>query len=170
MKNQLPKLIIIGYGRHGKDTVCDILKEKYNFNFISSSQYCSEKVIFPILSPMYGYKTTDECYNDRHNHRKEWYDLIANHNADDPSRLGKDILSEYDIYCGLRRKEELQSLIYQDVCDYVIWVDASKRLPPEDESSCTVTQSMADYTIDNNLDYDNLVKNVKTIIDFILDI
>ena len=170
MIKKLPKLIIIGHGRHGKDTVCEILRDKYNFKFISSSQYCSEKVVFPILSPIYGYTTVEECYNDRHNHRKEWYDLIANHNIDDPSRLGKDILSEFDIYCGLRRKEELESLVNQDVCDYVIWVDASNRLPPEDESSCTVTQSMADYTIDNNTTYENLVKNIETIVDFILDI
>ena len=51
MIKKLPKLIIIGHGRHGKDTVCEILRDKYNFKFISSSQYCSEKVIFPILSP-----------------------------------------------------------------------------------------------------------------------
>lgn len=170
MIKKLPKLVIIGHGRHGKDTVCEILRDKYNFRFISSSQYCSENVVFPVLSNIYGYSTVEQCYNDRHNHRKEWYDLIANHNSDDPSRLGKEILTKFDIYCGLRRKEELQSLVDQDVCDYVIWVDASKRLPPEDESSCTVTQSMADYTIDNNTTYENLVKNIETILDFILDI
>lgn len=168
MTTQLPKLIIIGYGRHGKDTVCDILRDKYGFNFMSSSQFCNEKVLFPILAPLYGYKSLDECYEDRHNHRKEWFDLIAEHNIDDPARLGKELFSEYDIYCGLRRKEELEALSDQNVADYIIWVDASKRLPPEDESSCTVTQDMADFTIDNNGDYDTLCENVQTLMDFII--
>jgi dephospho-CoA kinase len=169
MNKQLPKLIIIGHGRHGKDTVCDILQRDYNFKFMSSSQFCNEKVLFPVLSPIYGYTTLEECYNDRHNHRKEWYDLIAEHNSDDPARLGKELFSQFDIYCGLRRKEELEALTEQDVCDYIIWVDASKRLPPEDESSCTVTKDMSDYVIDNNEDYDSLLRNVKTLFDFILD-
>jgi len=163
------KLIVIGYGRHGKDTVCEILQNKYNFKFMSSSQFCNEKVIFPVLSAIYNYKTPEECYNDRHNHRKEWYDLIANYNTNDPAKLGKDLFNEYDIYCGLRRAEELTALVEQSVCDYVIWVDASKRHPPEDKSSCTVTPEMADYIIDNNDDYDRLVKRVTSLIDAILE-
>lgn len=165
---QLPKLIVIGYGRHGKDTVCDILQNQYGFKFMSSSQFCNEKVLFPVLSPIYGYTTLEECYEDRHNHRKEWFDLIADYNSDNPAKLGTDLFSEYDIYCGLRRKEELEALVDQDVAEYVIWVDASKRLPPEDESSCTVSQDMADFTIDNNEDYDTLCLNVKTLMDFII--
>ena len=31
------KLMVMGYGRHGKDTVCEILKEKYGMTFKSSS-------------------------------------------------------------------------------------------------------------------------------------
>lgn len=168
MTSKLPKLIVIGYGRHGKDTVCDILQNQYGFKFMSSSEFCNEKVIFPILAPIYGYTTFEECYSDRHNHRKEWFDLIAEYNMDDPAKLGTTLFSEYDIYCGLRRKEELEALVDQNIAEYVIWVDASKRLPPEDESSCTVTQDMADFTIDNNEDYATLYENVHTLMDFII--
>jgi hypothetical protein len=87
--------------------------------------------------------------------------LIISYNNTDLSKLGKEIFSQYDIYCGLRRKEELVSLKENNICDYIFWVDASKRLPPEDNSSCTVTPEMADYIIDNNSDLDNLYKNVE---------
>jgi dephospho-CoA kinase len=159
--NKRFKIIIIGYGRHGKDTVCDILKEKYNYNFMSSSEFCAEIVVYPKLKDIYNYNSVKECYEDRHNHRKEWFDLIISYNNTDLSKLGKEIFSQYDIYCGLRRKEELISLKENNVCDYIFWVDASKRLPPEDNSSCTVTPEMADYIIDNNSDLDNLYKNVE---------
>jgi dephospho-CoA kinase len=154
------KLIIIGYGRHGKDTVCDILKKHYGYNFTSSSRFCAEKVVFPVLSKKYNYKTVDECYNDRHNHRKEWFDLIAEYNEQDLSRLGKLLFQEHDIYCGLRRKEELLALQKENVAKYTIWVDASDRLPPEPNDSCTVTKEMADCVIYNNGTLEELENSV----------
>lgn len=147
MKN---KLIVIGYGRHGKDTVCEIIKEHYGYTFTSSSMFCAEKVVFPELTKKYNYTTVEECYNDRHNHRKEWFDLIAEYNEPDLTSLGRLLFQEHDIYCGLRRKEELMALQIENVADYTIWVDASERLPPENTDSCTVSEDMADFVIYNN--------------------
>ena len=65
----LPKLLIIGHGRHGKDTVCEILKESYGFNFRSSSDFCAEKLVYPLLKDLYNYNSYQEAYADRHNHR-----------------------------------------------------------------------------------------------------
>lgn len=154
------KLIVIGHGRHGKDTVCEILSKYYEYKFTSSSRFCGENVVFPILSKKYNYKTIDECYDDRHNHRKEWFDLIAEYNKNDPSNLGRLLFDEYDIYCGLRRKEELIALKDHNIADYTIWVDASDRLPPESPDSCTVTKEMADYIIYNNGTLEELEKSV----------
>lgn len=164
MAGNLPKLIVIGYGRHGKDTFCEIATNMFGFSFVSSSWFCADTLIFPTLKDKYGYQNVEECYNDRHKYRGEWFDLIADYNKNDPSLLGKQILSEYDIYCGLRRKEELLSLLEQGVCDYVIWVDASDRLPPEDVSSCTVTPDMADVVVYNNDSYDEFVNLTTTLL------
>ena len=158
--HKLPKLLIIGHGRHGKDTVCDILASRYNFNFLSSSQFCSRKFMFNDLKDKYGYQTEEECYIDRHNHRQEWYDNISLYCQDDPSRLGKEIFKEYDIYCGLRNKSEFFSMKNQKVFDYVIWVDRSDHLPIEDKSSMTLEMWMADYVIDNNGTLSELIRNV----------
>ena len=68
-----PKLLVIGYGRHGKDTVSEILCREMDLNYQSSSEFCAGHVMFPTLSKKYGYKDVDECYNDRHNHRPVSY-------------------------------------------------------------------------------------------------
>jgi len=158
------KLAIIGYGRHGKDTVCDYLAEKYDYSFVSSSFFCAETVILPVLKEIYGYKDVHDCYADRHNHRSEWFDLIAEYNKEDESRLCKEILEKHDIYCGLRRKEELQATIDKKLCDFIIWVDASSRLPKESEASCTVTPEMADFIINNNGSLEELYERTDNII------
>lgn len=164
MKN---KLIIVGHGRHGKDTVCDILDKQYGYTFISSSMFCADVVIFPVLAEKYGYNTIVECYNDRHNHRKEWFDLIAEYNKDDPASLGMLILEKYDIYCGLRRKEELFALQDNNIVNYTIWVDASDRLPPESKDSLTITKEMADYVIYNNGTLEELEKQVQDLMELL---
>lgn len=165
MKNL--KLIIIGYGRHGKDTVCEILEKQYEYSFKSSSEFCAEHVVYPILKNTYGYESYKECYEDRHNHRVEWFNIISDYNKEDLARLGRYILAEYSIYCGLRRRDELDALKQQNICDFVIWVDASQRLPIEDSSSCTVGPDQADYIIDNNYDLNHLNEEIGKFISYI---
>ena len=146
----LPKLLVIGHGRHGKDTVCDILKESYGFSFESSSQFCSKLFIYDQLKDLYGYADEVECYADRHNHRAEWYNAICAYNVPDASRLGRDIFETHDIYCGLRNKKEYHAMRNTGVFDYAVWVDRSDHLPLEDPSSMSLEPWMADFTIDNN--------------------
>ena len=158
--NKKPKLLIIGYARHGKDTVAGFLSKDYGYTYLSSSQFCSEHVIFPVLGPIYNYATPEDCFNDRINHRKEWFDLITGYNMPDRSKLGKDIFNVSDIYCGLRNYDEFISLKEQKVFDYSIWVDRSDHLPPEATTSNTLSPSLADIIIDNNGSLDDLKKNV----------
>jgi len=144
------KIIVTGMGRHGKDTVCEILEEFFDLDFISSSQY-SAKLLFSKLSPVYGYKTVDECFNDRHNHREEWFNFITEYNYGDMARLGKQILSEYSVYCGIRNVDELNAIKKEGIVDLIVWVDASKRLgTTEGTNSITVTEEDCDITITNN--------------------
>lgn len=164
----LPKLLIIGHGRHGKDTVCEILKEKYGFSFESSSQFCSRLFIFDMLKDRYGYSTEEQCYADRHNHRAEWYNAICEYNVPDAARLGREIFKEHDIYCGLRNKKEYHAMRNTGVFDYAIWVDRSDYLPLEPKTSMTLEQWMADFTIDNNGSLEELNFNVDQIMNYLL--
>jgi hypothetical protein len=162
------KLLVIGHGRHGKDTVCDILNKEYNYNFKSSSEFCSELFIFDLLKDKYNYKNKEECYNDRHNHRAEWYNAICDYNVPDASKLGREIFKQYDIYCGLRNKKEFYAMKNAKVFDYAVWVDRSEHLPLENKNSMSLEHWMADFTIDNNGSLEQLMFNVKQFAENIL--
>ena len=151
-----PKLLVIGHGRHGKDTVSEILCQDFGLSFISSSMFACKKFIYYDLKEKYQYKSIEECYSDRHNHRSEWYNAIASYCKNDPSQLGKDIFSEHDIYCGLRNEREFTEMKKEGVFDACIWVDRSHHLPPENFTSMTLERCMADYVINNNSDLKSL--------------
>lgn len=157
--NKLPKLLVVGHGRHGKDTVCEML-ETYGYTFQSSSKFCSELFIFDELKDKYGYADEEECYADRHNHRTEWYNMIHDYCRDDLARLGRNLFAEHDIYCGLRNKREFFAMKNEELFDYAIWVDRTDHCHLEPGSSMSIEQWMCDYTIDNNGDLDRLKFNV----------
>lgn len=162
-----PKLLVIGHGRHGKDTVCDILKQDFDFSFESSSNFCNNLFIYDMLKSKYNYKTALECYEDRHNHREEWYNAICDYNYPDASKLGKAIFQKHDIYCGLRNKKEFFAMQNTGVFDYAVWVDRSDHLPLESKNSMSLEQWMADFTIDNNGSLEELKINTHNLINYI---
>jgi len=86
------KFLIIGHARHGKDTFAELLQEQFDFKFKSSSQAAAEIFIYDELKEKYGYKTPEECFEDRVNHRAEWYNMICDYNKDDRAKLAKSIL------------------------------------------------------------------------------
>ncbi|QXN72353.1 MazG-like nucleotide pyrophosphohydrolase [Rhodobacter phage RcSimone-Hastad] len=176
------KLLIMGYARHGKDTVCELLRDRYGLKFTSSSQFCAEHVVFPVVKKMWddyndeqrgrnlpvpampNYATVEECFADRANHRALWYDLITAHNTPDKSRLGREIFEENDVYCGIRNAREFHALKNAGVFHWAIWVDASERgMPVEDKSSCTVEPWMADFILDNNGTLEDLERGLNVL-------
>jgi len=152
-----PKILVVGHARHGKDTVAQILKDGWGLNFCSSSYAAAEKVVFPVLSKEYGYTTLEECYADRVNHRSEWKALITEYNAFDKTRLAKEIMSENDIYVGMRCHKELGACVEAKIFDHIVWVDASYRKEPEPISSNTIKKENADYVLDNNGSMNDLI-------------
>lgn len=143
------KILVAGMARHGKDSLCEIVADKFNIPFVSSSHYMLENLVYPTLKEKYGYASQEECYNDRVNHRQEWFDMIENYNREDYSRLAKNILAENDIYCGMRCIKQFNAS--KHLFDIVIWVDAEERLGiTEDESSMTISKDCADIIITNN--------------------
>lgn len=162
---RLPRLVVVGHAQHGKDTVCDFLKELYGYDFQSSSRFCSRLFIFERLKAKYGYVNEEECFLDRYSHRAEWYDLIHDFCAQDLARLGRELYKQNLIYCGLRNKKEFFAMQNEVLFDFALWVDASDRKPPESPYSMTIEQWMTDYTIDNNGDLDRLKKNIQILME-----
>lgn len=145
------KLMILGYARHGKDTVANILVDTHGLKKEDSSQFAGKQIMMPYFAAKgVNYASWNECYADRVNHRQEWYEQISGYNTPDKARLAREIYKESDIYVGIRCAKEFAAAKSEGLFQYSIWVDRSKHLPPEPVTSNTITREIADYVIDNN--------------------
>lgn len=159
-----PKIIILGHGRHGKDSVAEMLQEKAGYKFTSSSRFVGEECIWDNWGCAV-YDTFDEMYEDRENHRDLWGQLIAAYNVPDKTRTAKTMFDRgFDLYVGMRRIEELIACRLSDVYDLTVWVDRSEHLPPEPSTSMTIRKSDAMHVIDNNGTLEDLAQNVQDFI------
>ena len=146
-----PKVLIIGHGRHGKDTVAEILRDYHGYKFTSSSLFCAEFVRHSLEDVGVKYPSLKDCYADRHNHREFWFNAITEYNREDPTRTATEMLaSGCDLYVGMRSRREYEACMIAGTFDNVIWVDRSEHLPPEPPESMELRPRDAHYTIDNN--------------------
>lgn len=164
----MPKVLILGHGRHGKDTVAELMAER-GLSFASSSLYAAEKVVRPALAEVgITYDSLEECYADRVNHRAFWYDQISAFNGGGKSRLAELILENHDVYVGMRSQREYVASL--PLFDYVVWVDASKRgLPPEPRDSFDIDYDpLIMQLIDNNKDLKHLEREVDRFVERVM--
>lgn len=149
------KFLVLGHAEHGKDTICDILQNVYGMTSVSSSWYACENVVMPAFfennQDQEVYASVDSCYADRANHRKFWFDAIAAYNHYEPQRLAIDLLTEYDVYNGMRNPLEYQAVLASNLFDEIFWVDASFRKPLEAGSSMRIPYDSSMRVINNNL-------------------
>jgi hypothetical protein len=155
------KLMVCGHGRHGKDTFCEIIAN-LGYTYITSSLMAAE-VVFEAMNGKYGYSTYMDCFEDRHAHREEWFNIISNYNKYDKTRLSALIFSRYDVYAGIRNKTEFLAGQDMDLFNLSIFIDASKRLPPEDITSNEITGDMCDMVIHNNGTEEEFINRVHAI-------
>jgi hypothetical protein len=145
------RLLILGHGRHGKDTVAEILNETYGLSFESSSFVAAEKVMMPYFAEQgTPYPSVTECYNDRHtdNNRAVWFDQICAYNEEDPARLAKEIYEKNSIYVGMRNPVEY--IATRPLVHHVLWVDRSKHEELEGKDSFNIPRTEDMHFIDNN--------------------
>lgn len=144
------KLLVTGHARHGKDTVCGILKAEFGLTFVSSSLFAVEKVARPYLASRgVTYATLKECYADRVNHRKLWHDAIYEYNTPDRTRLARELFSRFDVYCGARNNQEYHTIRGSNLFDVSIWVERLQ-LPSEDVESMQIRREHCDLILDNS--------------------
>ncbi len=161
------KLMIMGHAGHGKDTACKILKDDHGLTWQSSSDAACAHVVYPAMKEQCGYQTIEECFNDRHNHRPTWYQLIQQYNQPDPATLARKIFADHDVYCGIRHQDELKAARDANLFDFTIWIDASDRLPAEPDTSCTVSSTDATFVIDNNGTRQQFQHNIRTMMGYL---
>jgi hypothetical protein len=93
------------------------------------------------------YDSLEECYEDRVNHRMDWYEAIRSYNKEDESKLSRAIFAKYDMYVGIRSRIEF--LEARHFSDLSIWVEASERWPDIDPT-CKILKADCDIIVDNN--------------------
>lgn len=140
------KVLILGHGQHGKDTVGAMLDDEYDLKSISSSLFALHEAVWPTMCDQYDNKI--ECFDDRHNRRQEWFDLITAYNTPDKARLVKGLLKTHDVYTGLRCKEEYEAA--KEYFGLILWVDRHLFVPLEDTMKIKFNDEMV--WINNNSD------------------
>lgn len=163
-KREKKNILIIGHARHGKDTVAELFA-KHGYSHMSSSEYAGRKYVYDAIKDIYGYQTFEECYNDRVNHRDEWFNLISDFAGESGDKVSSGILSVADIYVGMRSRREFEAS--KNMFDHVIWVDRSRILPSEKIGSNELTIDDSDIVIDNNGDMIKLKENVNYAVELI---
>ncbi len=163
LEKETKKYLIIGSARHGKDTLAELLNKDFGLKFESSSQVAADIFLFDALKEQYGYRSSEECFEDRVNHRAEWYQLICEYNKEDRARLAKGILERTDCYVGMRDRNEIDECRRQKLFDLIIWVDASERLPLESPDSFNIDKSCADISIENNGTFEEFKEKISRI-------
>lgn len=138
------KILIIGHGRHGKDTFANMLVEKYNLKYISASEFACKHIIFPAMQA--NYNTLEECYNDKVNHREYWKRLISEYNKEDKLKLVKEVLKESDIYVGLRDIVEYEECKRLKLFDYVFTIFNPR---VENESSYNIPLNEGEFILND---------------------
>lgn len=141
------KLLILGHKGSGKTHLGQLLSTVLDTGYRDSSGYCFDHVVYPVLKEKYGYVDKQEAMEDKDNRRSDWFDLISEYNVI-PDRLTREILSECDIYVGMRSRREYEGSKHH--YDLIIWVDASGRVSDECSTSIELCLDDAGYVLDNN--------------------
>jgi len=154
-----PRILILGYARHGKDTVAEILRDYRGYRFVSSSEFVGRECLWEQWGRK-RYPTFEAMFEDRHNWREVWMQMIAAYNTPDKTRTARTMLGRgYDMYVGMRRQDELDAS--RHLFDCIVWVDRSAHLPEETGSmDITYESAKPDAIIDNNGTLSDLVSEV----------
>lgn len=131
----MARILIVGHGRHGKDTLAGLINLHLNHRFRGSSQVAATEVIYPLMSNFYS--TPDEAFNLRHDNRELWTALIRDFNRGDKARLAKIVCDGGFGYTGLREWEEVKECFRQGIFTHVIWIERPDI--PENDPTMTFT-------------------------------
>ncbi len=143
----MTKILILGHGRHGKDTAAEILCEKAGLTFTSSSE-AALAAIWDSLQHVCKYASKQAAFEDRANKRELWKSLISLYNTPDPTALTRSILAKSDVYVGMRGNEEYQAT--KHLFDHTLWIDASGRAKGFDPSMDISFHKDEMYMVYNN--------------------
>lgn len=144
----MKRILFVGHGRHGKDTACEVLARATGWkNAGTTSIYLTPHVVAEYQRLGLHHLVRD-AYAHRHANRELWRRVGDEIRKDDPALLVKDALRVGPITGGCRGLPEIRAVRDESVVDLIVWVDASKRLPPD--PTVEFGPEWADVVVDNN--------------------
>lgn len=150
------RILILGHARHGKDTVAEALASEFGLNFTSSSLFVAENCIWEQWGKTQGYKSIEEMYEDRDNHRATWHRLIAEYNTPYKTRTATEMFaSGHHMYVGMRAMNEFVSCMRINLFTHVLWVQRPDT-PNEPIDSFNIPQYVTTDIIINDSNIENL--------------
>ena len=163
------RIAICGKGRAGKDTASRWLAENTYLRYKQSTSEAAAKIVYsatqthmietpshlPLCDvrkvilrkylPKKEYRSAQECWDDRHNHRLLWREVILEYNRPDGMRLYREMLGENDILNGIRDRNELIACKQAGLIDLTVWI--AREVP--NDPSINFHADLCDITIGN---------------------
>lgn len=119
----MKKILLVGYGRSGKDEAGMFLAEHCGLRYGGSTSWAALPMMAEFLKvhPMVAWDT-------RHKNRELWKSQCDVFRQEDPCLLIRRALSTGDVITGVRGLPEIQAAITEKLFDHIIWV-ANPRVP-----------------------------------------
>jgi hypothetical protein len=140
----MPKVLVCGHGRAGKDTACEIICELTGWKFAGTTSKYLTKFVAAKLG-----LSDEEAYARRHESdetRMVWFHTGNELRKDDPSLLARMAFQNGDVSGGVRGKPEIEAIRQEGVADLIIWIDRDVPVDPTMEFG----REYADIVIENN--------------------
>ncbi len=117
------KVLLVGYGRAGKDCSGEWLHANRNCVYGGSTSLFLAKHVAPVLG-----QSEEQCYRERHQNRDVWYQTGRQLREKDPGCLLRTGLALGNVVAGVRDLCELRAARDQKLVDVIVWIE-NPRVP-----------------------------------------
>lgn len=142
------RILFVGHGRHGKDTACEALAKATGWRNAGTTSIYLTPYVVAEYKKLGMHHLIQDAYLHRHRNRELWRRVGDEIRKDDPALLVRESLKVGDIAGGCRGLPEILAVRRESVVDLIVWVDASKRKPPD--PTMEFGPEHADIIVDNN--------------------
>lgn len=142
--NSIKKLLIVGWGRSGKDAAGEYLGRISTLRYAGSTSWAAKEDVADALGvhPQVAWET-------RHENREKWKQICDHLRREDQTRLIRRALGTGEIVTGVRDLEELRAARHEQIFDRIIWVNRPGTRP---DMTVTFSNWDCDEVIDNDWD------------------
>lgn len=120
--NRRLRIAISGHGRSGKDTAAELLARYSSLRYVAGTSKFAADVVFERWGKAF-YLDAEACWQDRHNHRMKWTEIMGEFNRNDPVAVYRRCLEHQDILTGVRWKDEQAAVRASGLVDLWIWIE-----------------------------------------------